>query len=974
MASSLYNLALDFSKELNYTKAIMARQGDKGITVTVKPFLNGLKMDTSGGTFTLKGTTPSNRYVDSVATSVTSEEVTFSLDGTFMSEAGYYKHCYVEYRKGNQILTTQDIIFFSLGVSDISQGQADEYVSQLEELIRKYNETFDAFMAEIKGRVDSLNQQITDLTGQAKTLQDKLDALKEEISKLGNLQVMYSNSIDFGDYDYSGRANLMPNLDFSKLSGTNYMIQTPPPYIKDGGTYFVLDASDASAANTARNVFIPFLGRLKKGAAYMVTIPMMISEDFGTDYGASAVYPYNVNDGVTTTRTLTMTPNADCRGKWQFINKAFTVPSNMADGKFAPYLHVYQNANQTGKLYIGYDIKIEKVNSTSDTATPYQPNLLDAPYYLSKMALGENIANKTINYPIKTSAYATYTASNIENYQANQTYTVTMKATKPATQTFGVYIKGGTLGVGNMVPVEDKTDEWSLSFTVTQAHINAGVTRDLSIYQLPQATIGACQIDWLKIEKGDTRTPNIEQYKYRGIGMRDSNNPKDYVWDLEPEYVEDNLATDVKISEITGKANKYTDDRVAIVNKNLSDTTADLNKQIANNKNNIATNTTNISTNTTAISTLQNKNLFTQNKSTHGLTWIAHRGNNSTAPENSIVAFENVYRHQAIETDIQLTSDNRWVIMHDETVDRTTNGTGKISDMTYDQFRALRIDTGANVDKLIDDEKIPPNLEEFLLICKKNNRIPVVEIKATGGYTKEQLQLIKTISDGIGMTEKTIFISFNYDMLVLMREIFPFNELQWVYQGTINTDVITKLKTLGLPCGLDINENNASLTKDNVNLLHANRLKIGAWTVGYNSFEKMKDLGIDYITTNSPSGYLKYAELSLLNGFTPTNDNGQVPQFAAELEGGYVFLSFNVKDGTNNNQLTEIAKLPDWAIPHEKQYNQCMIRTSSGVSLATFDTQGWKHSTGVTEGTITIGLGWSSRTTWAAGQCIYKID
>ena len=83
-------------------------------------------------------------------------------------------------------------------MSDISQGQADEYVSQLEELIRKYNETFDAFMAEIEGRVDSLNQQITDLTGQAKTLQDKLDALKEEISKLGNLHVMYSNSIDFG--------------------------------------------------------------------------------------------------------------------------------------------------------------------------------------------------------------------------------------------------------------------------------------------------------------------------------------------------------------------------------------------------------------------------------------------------------------------------------------------------------------------------------------------------------------------------------------------------------------------------------------------------------------------------------------------------------------------------------------------------------------------------------------------------------
>lgn len=964
MASSLYNLALDFSKELNYTKAIMARQGDKGITVTVKPFLNGLQMDTSGGTFTLKGTTPSNRYVDSVATSVTSEEVTFSLDGTFMSEAGYYKHCYVEYRKDNQILTTQDIIFFSLGVSDISQGQADEYVSQLEELIRKYNETFDAFMAEIKGRVDSLNQQITDLTGQAKTLQDKLDALKEEISKLGNLQVMYSNSIDFGDYDYSGNPNVMTkpyiadNITITG-GGTTGVVVTPI----DDGTRLEKKRVDISV------MFNLALGNLLNNTDYIISYDILIENGYIGDLKTCNIALVGVLDGQPNYFGVFYMNSVTSTDVWQKVSVKFNSGANMeklSDFKFRVFLATSVQAALKIK-----NVKIER----GSTATPYQPNLLDAPYYLSKVALGENIANKDVQFPITTTEYSVYSKANVEDYKVNQKYVVTMKATKPATQSFVAYLDlQGTIKAGNLTPVEGMTDVWQLVFTVTQANIDVGAVRALNIYQYPSATKGAVQIDWLKIEKGDTRTPNIEQYKYRGIGMRDSNNPKDYVWDLAPEYVEDNLATDVKISEITGKANKYTDDRVAIVNKNLSDISADLNKQIANNKNNIATNTTNISTNTTAISTLQNKNLFTQNKSTHGLTWIAHRGNNSTAPENSIVAFENVYRHQAIETDIQLTSDNRWVVMHDETVDRTTNGTGKISDMTYDQFRALRIDTGANIDKLTDDEKIPPNLEEFLLICKKNNRIPVVEIKATGGYTKEQLQLIKTISDGIGMTEKTIFISFNYDMLVLMREIFPFNELQWVYQGTINTDVITKLKTLGLPCGLDINENNASLTKDNVNLLHANRLKIGAWTVGYNSFEKMKDLGIDYITTNSPSGYLKYAELSLLNGFTPTNDNGQVPQFAAELEGGYVFLSFNVKDGTNNNQLTEIAKLPDWAIPHEKQYNQCMIRTSSGVSLATFDTQGWKHSTGVTEGTITIGLGWSSRTTWAAGQCIYKID
>ncbi len=689
MASSLYNLALDFSKELNYTKAIMARQGDKGITVTVKPFLNGLQMDTSGGTFTLKGTTPSNRYVDSVATSVTSEEVTFSLDGTFMSEAGYYKHCYVEYRKDNQILTTQDIIFFSLGVSDISQGQADEYVSQLEELIRKYNETFDAFMAEIKGRVDSLNQQITDLTGQAKTLQDKLDALKEEISKLGNLQVMYSNSIDFGEYDYSTAPNLMRTITFSDLSTMETPTGIVPTGVTDKGDYFEIDLT-TMGVNGVKLLWIPMAPRPQIGKQYTYSIELMCDEG---EMNEVYIRPYFRNaDGTSgvffdsITKTVTST--------WKRYSR---VAGEASDAMVNSTLQVLQfyfpSAVTRRKLYVRYNIMVQEGDQTSSQTTGWKPNLLDAPYYLSKVALGENIANKSVKFPINASTYPLYSADMQEPYIAGETYTVTISATKPSAQTFRVYSEGTTdYYFGDLKPVEGLVDVWSLTFTTTK--VSSKYPKLLQILQYPAATVGSCKIDWLKIEKGDTRTPNIEQYKYRGIGMRDSNNPKDYVWDLAPEYVKDNLATDVKISEITGKANKYTDDRVAIVNKNLSDTTADLNKQIANNKNNIATNTTNISTNTTAISTLQNKNLFTQNKSTHGLTWIAHRGNNSTAPENSIVAFENVYRHQAIETDIQLTSDNRWVVMHDETVDRTTNGTGKM--VLVSNLRQLFVETRIN--------------------------------------------------------------------------------------------------------------------------------------------------------------------------------------------------------------------------------------------------------------------------------------
>ncbi|HAQ5019846.1 TPA: hypothetical protein IXT79_001045 [Enterococcus faecium] len=568
MASSLYNLALDFSKELNYTKAIMARQGDKGITVTVKPFLNGLQMDTSGGTFTLKGTTPSNRYVDSVATSVTSEEVTFSLDSTFMSEAGYYKHCYVEYRKDNQILTTQDIIFFSLGVSDISQDQADEYVSQLEELIRKYNETFDAFMAEIKGRVNSLNQQINDLTGQAKTLQGKLDALKEEISKLGNLQVMYSNSIDFGDYDYSGNPNIAPNVGFNDFynngSQTGYTAKDEVDHIA------VTRTADAPPAGKLLN-----LRTLLPNKTY--TLSVDIWADMEVPSGAISC-------------NIRLREGTEVRSVWALINKpvgtnrttysvTFTTAANFVTTEESRISLWFNDSAGACTGYLGYNIKIEE----GPTATPYQPNLLDDPYWVGKAPLGDNLMTGT--FPVSNSQYAILGRVLKKNLEIGKTYTATLKGTKPTTQTFAAY-SGGTVKFGDFKPVEGLTDVWSVTFTVSNLS-NSPV--NFTLYQQPQATIGACQIDWLKIEKGDTRTPNIEQYKYRGIGMRDSNNPKDYVWDLAPEYVEDNLATDVKISEITGKANNYTDGKVSEINSQLTASINEVDKKVTANTKSITT-------------------------------------------------------------------------------------------------------------------------------------------------------------------------------------------------------------------------------------------------------------------------------------------------------------------------------------------------------------------------------------------------
>ncbi|MGF7305482.1 BppU family phage baseplate upper protein [Enterococcus faecium] len=429
---------------------------------------------------------------------------------------------------------------FSQTIDKIEKILADGK-QEIEQKITESETQIDAKVKDTNDKITKANQDVTTLNTNIDKANDRIDQTNQQISDLGKLKKMYANSIDFGDYDYSGNPNIAPNLDFSKFSGNGITMTKPLACFKDHETYLELDSSDPSAVNTSRNIYVPNCSALLPNNTYIMTVPIMINADFD-DFRTSFVL--KTRDG---TALGTINPPRENVGTWQNVTKVFTVPGNL---KFdTTYLQLWQPMEGNGKLYIGYDIKIEKVTSTSDTATPYQPNLLDAPYYLSKVALSENIKDKGTVFPIKTSVYGAYGGLNTEPYIAGQTYTLTIKATKPASQTFVAYIDWGRTKAGNMLPVEGLVDVWKTTFTITQAHIDAGVTNILSIYQYPESTKGACQIDWLKIEKGDTRTPNISQFKYFGEGLKDSNSPTDYSWDITPEYAEKGLNNTVSLTE-----------------------------------------------------------------------------------------------------------------------------------------------------------------------------------------------------------------------------------------------------------------------------------------------------------------------------------------------------------------------------------------------------------------------------------------
>ena len=84
----------------------------------------------------------------------------------------------------------------------------------------------------------------------------------------------------------------------------------------------------------------------------------------------------------------------------------------------------------------------------------------------------------------------------------------------------------------------------------------------------------------------------------------------------------------------------------------------------------------------------------------------AHRGANETHPENTLAAFKEAIRLGAhmIEFDVRMTKDKKLVIMHDKTVDRTTNGSGAVSDLTLNEIKKL--DAGSWKDKKFAGEKV----------------------------------------------------------------------------------------------------------------------------------------------------------------------------------------------------------------------------------------------------------------------------
>ena len=156
----------------------------------------------------------------------------------------------------------------------------------------------------------------------------------------------------------------------------------------------------------------------------------------------------------------------------------------------------------------------------------------------------------------------------------------------------------------------------------------------------------------------------------------------------------------------------------------------------------------------------------------------AHRGCCYTWPENTLQSFEAASKLPVtgIELDIQLTKDRKMVVIHDEKVDRTTNGKGWVKDFTLEEIKALKIETHP-VNCVKQYTQVPTIEEVFTLlkpVCLSKGLLINIELKTSEVRYEGIEDMIVALVKEWGLDKYIVYSSFNPDSIVLIKQKYPY--------------------------------------------------------------------------------------------------------------------------------------------------------------------------------------------------------
>lgn len=237
------------------------------------------------------------------------------------------------------------------------------------------------------------------------------------------------------------------------------------------------------------------------------------------------------------------------------------------------------------------------------------------------------------------------------------------------------------------------------------------------------------------------------------------------------------------------------------------------------------------------------------------LVW-AHRGASGYAPENTLISFQKAVELGAdgIELDVQLTKDDQIVVIHDEWIDRTSDGKGWVKDYTLEELRKF------NYNKTFPEVEHAdiPTLREVYELIKPTNLTINVELKTGIVFYEELERKVIELTKEMGMENRVLYSSFNHYTCVKLHELCP-----EAYVGFLYMDGPIAMAEYAAKYGADAlhpavyNLQYPNFMQDAI----ANKLDVNVWTV--NETEHMMlccQMGVNALITNYPDKCLAIAK------------------------------------------------------------------------------------------------------------------
>ena len=225
---------------------------------------------------------------------------------------------------------------------------------------------------------------------------------------------------------------------------------------------------------------------------------------------------------------------------------------------------------------------------------------------------------------------------------------------------------------------------------------------------------------------------------------------------------------------------------------------------------------------------------------------IAHRGASRIAPENTLAAFKEAIEIgvDAVELDLQGTADEQVVVIHDASLDRTTDQSGQIKETSLETIK--QADAGTWFDPKFAGESVPTLAEALVSIA--DNAIALLEIKDVS-ITKSVVRIVQNMD----MVEQSVIISFHSSAIQTVRSLEPRLPTGYIIGSKENIEPIQLCQQLSLLGSSLLNVDHRLVTEDFIYEIRRRGITLWCWTVDdIDRMRELQELGIQGITSNRP--------------------------------------------------------------------------------------------------------------------------